>query len=545
MRFRGTIAWAAIACVFAAQAQIRFEEIAAKSGLSFRLHNGAEGKFHQVELMAGGVAAFDYDADGCTDLFFTNGAPIPSLQKSGPEYWNRLYRNRCDGTFEDVTTHAGLAGEGYSTAAAAADFDNDGRTDLFVTGVHGNRLYRNRGDGTFEDVTKSAGITGNMWSVSAGWFDYDNDGWLDLFVSNYVAWDAATEPVCGEPEARFYCHPGAYRGLPNQLFHNNHDGTFTNVSAASGIAKHIGKGMGVAFADFDGDGFTDVFVANDSVRNFLFHNRGNGTFDEIGIEAGVAFRDDGAAIAGMGADFRDFDNDGFPDLVVSGMINDGFLLFRNLGQRKYFEDFGQRSGVLIATRPMTGWGLGMYDFDNDGWRDLFFALSHFPALHRYLGRDSALPNQVFRNVDGTHFQDVSAEAGKDFQQPAMHHGAAFADFDGDGRVDVVVTTLEGPVKFFRNVTANAGHWLAVKLRGSHTNRQGLGATIRVDLADGRRLFGYATTSVGYASSSEALVRFGLGSQTDVKRIEVRWPGSKTQVVNGAKGDRTIEIVEDE
>jgi hypothetical protein len=545
MQHRILLTWLAAALPVASQGQIRFEEVAAKSGLAFRLHNGAEGRFHQIELMAGGVAAFDFDGDGCTDLFFANGAQIPSLKKTDPAYWNRLYRNRCDGTFTDVTGKAGVAGTGYSIAAATADFDNDGHTDLFVAGVHGNTLYRNRGDGTFEDITAKAGIGGKTWAVSAGWFDYDNDGWLDLFVANYVTWDAASEPQCGESAARFYCHPGAYRGLPNQLFHNNRDGTFTDVSGAAGIAQHIGKGMGVAFADFDQDGFTDVFVANDSVRNFLFHNRAGKSFQEVGIEAGVAFREDGAPIAGMGADFRDFDNDGLPDLLVSGMINDGFLLFRNLGKRGLFEDFGQRSGLLAGTRQMTGWGLGMYDFDNDGWKDLFFALSHFPALDRYLGRAPALPNQVFRNLEGRRFQDVSAQAGPDFQLAALHHGAAFADFDGDGRVDVVVTTLEGPVKLFRNTSSDGGHWLALRLRGKHANRQGLGATVRVMLPGGRILTNQATTSTGYASSSEPVVRFGLGPHAGSVSVEVKWPGGAAQLLRDVKPDRIVDVEQPE
>ena len=530
-------------------AQIRFEEIAQKAGLDFRLKNAAAGRFHQVELMPGGVAALDFNNDGCMDLFFTNGATIPGLRKTGPEFWNRLYRNNCDGTFTDVTARAGVAGEGYSMAVAAADFDNDGFCDIFVAGVNRNILYRNLGDGRFADVTAKAGLSGidpkrgKMWSISAGWLDYDNDGWLDLFVSNYVAWDPATEPPCGPPESRFYCHPKEYAGLPNQLFHNNRDGTFTDVSERSGIARHIGKGMGVACADFDGDGFTDIFVANDSVRHFLFRNQGDGTFREIGLEAGVALRDDGAAIAGMGVDFRDFDNDGRPDLVVSGMINDGFLLFRNLGQRSLFENVAQRTGLEMATRQFTGWSLGMYDFDNDGWRDLFCALSHFPALERYLGRNAALANRVFRNIGGQRFEDVSAGAGPDFQKPALHHGTAFADFDNDGRMDAVVTTLDGPVKLFRNVTAGAGHWLAVRLRGTKSNRQGLGAVVSVTLPDGRMLYGHATTSVGYASSSEPLVRFGLGPHTSVKLLEVRWPGGGSQKLAGVAGDRIIQIEE--
>jgi enediyne biosynthesis protein E4 len=550
MRLTGAIAIAA-AALSPATAQIRFEEIGRKAGLHFQLKNAAAGRLHQVELMVGGVAAFDFDNDGCTDLFFTNGATLPGLRKTGPEFYNRLYRNNCDGTFTDVTEKAGVGGEGYSMAVATADFDNDGLSDIFVAGVNRNILYRNLGGGRFEDVTARAGLSGvdpkrgKMWSISAGWFDYDNDGWLDLFVSDYVEWDPATEPACGPPQGRFYCHPNAYRGLPDQLFHNNRDGTFTDVSESSGIARHIGKGMGVAFADFDGDGFTDVFVANDSVRHFLFRNQGDGTFREIGLEAGVALREDGAAIAGMGADFRDYDNDGLPDMVVSGMINDGFLLFRNLGKRWRFQDSGQRTGLLMGTRQLTGWSLGMYDFDNDGWKDLFFALSHFPALDRYLGRNAALANRVFRNLEGRRFEDVSPGAGADFQQPALHHGAAFADFDNDGRIDVVVTTLDGPVKLFRNLNGGGQHWLAVKLRGKRSSRQGLGAVVRVTLPDGRDLYGHATTSVGFASSSEPLVRFGLGPHAGVKQIEVRWPGRGVQSIDGVKGDRVVEIEEAE
>jgi hypothetical protein len=537
----------AAALVGAANAQIRFEETGKKAGLDFHLRNGAGERFHQIELMVGGLAAFDYDNDGCMDLFLTNGAAIPDLRKSGPEYYNRLYRNNCDGTFTDVTAGAGVAGEGYSMAAATADFDNDGFTDIFVAGVNRNILYRNMGDGRFQDVTVKAGMTGvdpklgKLWSIGAGWFDFDNDGWLDLFVSNYVVWDASTEPVCGPPENRFYCHPNAYKGLPNQLFHNNRDGTFTDVSRSSGIAQHTGKGMGVAFADVDGDGFTDVFVANDSVRNFLFHNQGDGTFREIGVEAGVALRDDGAPIAGMGVDWRDFDNDGRPDLVESGMINDGFLLFRKSTDGLLFQDYGQRAGLQLATRQLTGWGLGMYDFDNDGWKDLFLAISHFPRLDQFIGRPAAQPNHILRNMEGRRFEDISAAAGPDFQQPALYHGTAFADFDNDGRIDAAVTTLDGPVKLFHNVTRGGGHWLAIKLRGTTANRDGLGATVTVTLPDGRTLHGHATTSVGYASSSEPLVRFGLGSQTEATRVQVRWPGGGIQESGSTRGDRIVEI----
>ncbi|MDZ4801584.1 MAG: VCBS repeat-containing protein [Bryobacteraceae bacterium] len=392
-------------------ARIRFEEIAAKSGLRFELLNGEAGGFHQIELTLGGVAVLDYNNDGCTDVFFTNGAAIPTLRKTNAKFSNRLFKNNCNLTFTDVTAEAGLGGEGYSNAAAVGDLDNDGFADLFVAGVKGNTLYRNLGNGRFADTTARAGLAtvdprfGARWAVSAGWFDYDNDGWLDVFVSNYVVWDAAKEPRCGTPERQYYCHPDAYKGLPNQLFHNNGDGTFTDVSQGSGIGRHIGKGMGVSFADLDGDGLTDIFVANDSVRGFLFRNQGGGKFEEIGLEAGVALRDDGHAIAGMGADFRDIDNDGKPDLLVSGILNDSFLMFRNLGGRSGFEDYAQRTGLLMSTRQLTGWSLGIYDFDNDGWKDLFFALAHLMQLDRYLGRQSALPNRIYRNVEGKRMED--------------------------------------------------------------------------------------------------------------------------------------------
>lgn len=552
MFVRPQIIFAAIAIAVPATApsRIRFEEIAQKAGLHFTLRNAAAGKFHQIELTGGGVAVLDYNNDGCTDIFFTNGAAIPSLRKTGPEFFNRLFRNNCDLTFTDVTAEAGVAGEGYSMGAAVGDFDNDGFADLFIAGVNRNILYRNLGNGHFADITAKAGITGidpsygKMWAVSAGWFDYDNDGWLDLFVSNYVAWDGAKEPRCGTPERQFYCHPKEYQGLPAQLFHNNRDGTFTDVSQQSGIAKHIGKGMGVAFADIDGDGLSDIFVANDSVRGFLFHNEGQGKFREVGLESGVALREDGYPIAGMGVDFRDFDNDGKPDLVVSGIINDSFLLFRNPTQPGgLFEDYAQRTGLLMGTRQFTGWSLGMYDFDNDGWKDLFFGLSHLAELEKYLGRDSALPNRVFRNVEGKKFEDVSAGAGPDFQRPAMHRGVAFADFDNDGRVDAVVTVLNGPPKLFRNVSSGTANWLALRLRGRQSNRMGLGATIHARLADGGDLYNQATTAVGYASSSEAIIRFGLGANKTAKWIEIRWPSGTIQRLADVAANQILQVDE--
>jgi enediyne biosynthesis protein E4 len=531
-----------------AWAQIRFEDIAQKAGVKFELHNDARGEFRQPELMVGGVAVLDYNNDGCMDIFFTNGADMPSLKKTGPEYSNRLFRNNCDGTFTDVTEKAGVAGEGYSMGVAVGDYDNDGYPDIFVAGVNRNILYHNRGDGTFEDVTEKAHLGGvdphygKLWSVSAAWVDVDNDGWLDLVVTNYVQWDPQHEPVCGSPQQQLYCRPDAYHDTPNQLFRNNHDGTFTDITASSGLGAYLGKGMGVAVADYDGDGLMDIFITNDSVPNFLFHNLGHGKFEEVAMLAGVALNDNGRPVASMGADFRDVDNDGRPDLLFTAMLNDTFSFFRNTGKSPVFEDDTASSGLALVTRRLTGWGLGFYDFDNDGFKDLFTADSHFPALDRYLGSAAALPNSVFRNLGNGRFQDVSQTAGPDFQIAGQHRGVAFADFDNDGRVDAVVANVNGPARVFHNVTPNAGHWLALKLIGTRSNRDGIGAKISVTLPD-RKLYNHCTTSVGYASSSEPLVRFGLGKETSAKLIEIQWPSGQTQKLHDVKADQTLKVRE--
>jgi hypothetical protein len=531
-----------------ARAQIRFEDIAPKAGVKFELHNDAHGEFRQPELMVGGVAVLDYNNDGCMDIFFTNGAAMPSLKKTGPEYSNRLFRNNCDGTFTDVTEKAGVAGEGYSMGVAVGDYDNDGYPDIFVAGVNRNILYHNRGDGTFEDVTEKAHLGGvdphygKLWSVSAAWVDVDNDGWLDLVVTNYVQWDPRHEPVCGSPQQQLYCRPDAYHDTPNQLFHNNHDGTFTDITVSSGLGAYLGKGMGVAVADYDGDGLMDIFVTNDSVPNFLFHNLGHGKFEEVAMLAGVALNDNGRPVASMGADFRDVDNDGRPDLLFTAMFNDTFSFFRNTGKSPAFEDDTASSGLALVTRRLTGWGLGFYDFDNDGFKDLFTANSHFPALDRYLGSAAALPNSVFRNLGNGRFQDVSQTAGPDFQIAGQHRGVAFADFDNDGRVDAVVANVNGPARLFRNITPNAGHWLALKLIGTRSNRDGIGAKASVTLPD-RKLYNHCTTSVGYASSSEPLVRFGLGKETSAKLIEIQWPSGQTQKLHDVKADEVLKVRE--
>ena len=519
----------------AAVSPLWFEDRTPRSGISFVLRNSATPEKHQIETMAGGVALLDFDNDGKLDIFFTNGAQQPSLQKTGPEYYNRLYRNRGDWTFEDVTEKAGVRGEGFSIAAAAADFDNDGFTDLFVAGVNRNILYRNRGDGTFEDVTEKAGLANQgRWAVSAGWFDYDNDGLLDLFVVNYVKWDPAKEPSCGEPHS--YCHPKYYDGLPNTLYHNNGDGTFTDVSEKSGIARHIGKGMGLAFADYDGDGRMDVFVANDTVPNFLFHNEGNGTFREVAFGAGVAMNDDGRALSSMGADFRDLNNDGRPDLFVTALTNETFPYYRNSG-KGLFTDATYQSRIGAATLPLSGWSAGAYDFDNDGRKDLFAAcgdVQDTAGLHS--SRKVLQPSLLLHALaDGTFEPHEIGVRG-------LYRGAAFGDLDGDGRVDVVVTQVGGSPLLLRNTAGEGNHWLGLRLTGTRSNRDGIGARVHIVTASGEQ-WNHVTTAVGYASSSEKAVHFGLGKDTLVKVIEISWPSGKLQRLENVRGDRYVAVRE--
>ena len=518
-------------------AAVSFDDISTRSGLDAILRNSATPEKHQIETMAGGVAAFDFDGDGLVDIFLTNGARQPDLTKPDASWWNRLYRNRGDGHFEDVTAKSGLRGEGFSMGAAAGDFDNDGHPDLFVAGVRRNILYRNRGDGTFEDVTAKAGIHGEPWSVAAGWFDYDGDGRLDLFVVNYVVWDPAHEQVCIDSRSgeRAHCHPKFYSGLPNTLYHNNGDGTFTDVSEASGIRAHIGKGMSVAFADYDGDGRIDIFVTNDAEPNFLFHNDGNGHFTETAVHAGVAFNDDGRAVSSMGVDFRDVDGDGRPDLFFTAVANETYPLYRNLG-KGLFADITYRSRVGAATSKITGWSAGIFDFDNDGRKDLFCANGDLNGNAEALSqRPSRQANLVLVQRAGSVFDTFPVGAA------ARYRGAAFADFDNDGRVDAVVTRLGERPLLLRNTTGGGNHWLGIQLEGVRANRDGIGAVVKVT-ADGVEQWNHVTSAVGYASSSELRAHFGLGASQRAT-VEVRWPGGAVQQVGEVEADRYVRLKE--
>lgn len=530
---------------------IRFDEIAAQAGLRFVTRNSPTPNKNQPETMVAGIALFDYDNDGWLDIYCVNGAEIPSLEKKTPDYWNRLYRNNHDGTFTDVTEKAGVAGAGYGMGAAVGDYDNDGNADLFVANVTGNQLFHNNGDGTFTDVTAKAGVAGaqwhgkKMWSVGAGWFDYNNDGLLDLFVVNYCQWEVNKDPFCQLKEGlRAYCHPNLYGPLHNTLYRNNGDGTFTDVSHETGIDLAFGKGMAVAFADIDGNGFLSAFVTNDTMPNFLFHNLSGKKFEEIAVTAGVAYSPDGNALSGMGADFRDINNDGLPDIWHTAVEHEGFPVYINQGGG-IFVDSNVSSGVGQLTNRMTGWSNGIFDFDNDGWKDLFVARANVMDNIQQAIPAQAYPepNSIFRNLGNGKFQDVSAQAGSAFQIPGAHRGAAFGDIFNTGRIDVVVSSLNEPLKLFRNVGAAGQHWLLLRLVGTRSNRMGLGAQIRVTTPDGKSQWNEATTAVGYACSSDPRVHFGLGANSIVKEIEIVWPSRTVQRLKDVPADQMLTIEE--
>jgi hypothetical protein len=539
---------AAAAKTVSPAAAIEFENIIKNSKIKFVLRNSVSPQRYTIETMTGGVALFDYNNDGLLDIFFTNGASIPSLDKSDPGYWNRLYRNNGDGTFTDVTESAGLKGKCYSMGAAAADYDNDGFTDLYVTGYNCNQLFHNNGDGTFTDVTDKAGVGGiipghgKAWSVAAGWFDYNNDGLLDLFVVNYLSYDIKSASLCVQQGLPSYCSPVDFLGTPNILYRNNGDGTFTDVSQQSHISDFVGKGMGLSFADYDGDGFTDIFVSNDTFQNYLLHNNGDGTFSEVGLQAGVAYNAFGDAVAGMGTDFRDLDNDGKPDIFETAMFGEGFPIYHNLGDGQ-FEDITGAAGMATLTSRLTAWGAGVYDFDNDGYKDLFTANSDILDNSMQLAhRPYGLPNGLFRNKGNLTFEDLSQKAGPSFSVPAPHRGAAFGDLNNDGKIDIVVTVLNGPPEIMMNRTKNQNHWIIFNLVGVKSNRDGLGAKIKITTVNGSQ-YNQATTALGYNSSSDKRVHFGLGTASVIDSVEIVWPSGIKQILTNVRADQILTVRE--
>lgn len=518
--------------------------------LPFRVDSDETLKFpHAPATMAGGCAVFDYNKDGRPDIFFANGANIETLKKDSARFSNKLFRNDGEGSFTDVTKMAGLVGTGYDICAAVGDYDNDGYPDLFVGGVHGNTLYHNNGDGTFTDVTAKAGLDhfidpqyGPLWAAAATWVDVNNDGLLDLVVINYLRWDLKTEKLCPFAGSNDYCNPQLYHGLPNQLFLNRGDGSFEDASEKWGLRAHVGKGMGVGVADYDLDGRPDLFVSNDTSYNFLFHNTGQ-KFEEVAFQAGVALDETGNFISGMGVDFRDCNNDGYPDIIFVALNSQTFPLFENKAG-KSFEDAGYQTGLREITRSMAGFGAGFFDFDNDGWKDLFVSRGHverIPAPSYQIEQY----NSVFRNPGPTgKWLAFTAEAGLTDSPPARHRGCAFGDFDGDGRVDVVVTALGKEAELWMNRSLNSGHWLDIALEGTKSNRDGIGARIKVVTSKGSQ-FNHMTTSVGYASSSHGPVHFGLGDDRTAKLVEIHWPSGIVQTLHDVACDRVLAVKEAE
>jgi hypothetical protein len=527
--------------------RISFEDLIERSGIRFQLKNSISPQRYSIETMLGGVAVFDYNNDGLLDIFFTNGAAIPSLEKTDPSYWNRLYRNNGDGTFTDVTEQAGVKGVGYSMGVAAGDYDNDGFVDLYITGVNRNQLLHNNGDGTFTDVTDKAGVGGTIagygkpWAVAAGWFDSTNSGHLDLIVINYLDYSIASAKLCSIGSTRTYCAPGNFKGTPNILYRNNGNGTFTDVSASSHIAQYVGKGMGLAFADYDNDGFTDIFVSNDTSPNFLLHNDGDGTFKDVALELGVAYTSNGSYVAGMGAEFRDLNNDGLPDIFHTAMFGNTFPLYENTGTQ--FDDVTDVSGVTAFSHRMTAWGTGAFDFGNDGQKDLFVAGgaildNEMEVLHR----PTFQPDGLLRNNGNFTFTDVSETAGVDLMSPRLHRGAAFGSLTNNGKIDVVVSTINDKPQLLMNRTSNGNHWIIIKLVGTKDNRDGLGTKVKITTAEGVQ-HNHATTAVGYSSSSDKRVHFGLDKATIIDRIELSWPTGAQQVLTNVKADQVLTIVE--
>lgn len=529
------------------------DEIAAVAGLNFRQNNFATESKFPFETMGGAVAAFDYDNDGLLDLLFLNGAPSPGHVRSDPASFNRLFKNLGNCRFQDVTAASGLSGQGikgYPQGIAIGDYDNDGYEDVLITNFGDTLLYQNHGNGRFSDVTSRAGISmpGAPFKASAAWIDIDNDGWLDLFVTRYFQWtmEENQSTYCGEhkPGFRAYCRPQTFQPLPNALFRNNRDGTFTDVSESSGISHCLGKGMGVAVADYDNDGWMDIFVTNDIMPNFLFHNEHNGTFKEVAAQAGVYTNENGLPVSGMGCDFRDYNNDGLPDVFYTDLHSESFTLFVNIG-KGLFQDHTFPSNLGQFSSAHSGWSTCIMDWDNDGWKDILAVGSHVldnSELYNPAARYQE-PCFFYRNLQNGKFENLSSQLGNDFQVRGANRGLAVGDFDNDGQLEAVVNRLNNAPLLFRIRRSSDANWLLVQLRGTRSNRDAIGAKVRLTLSSGLSQFDHVSTANGIYSASDKRLHFGLGKETEVKELEIAWPSGTVQILSSVKANQVLQVVE--
>ena len=528
--------------------RVRYSDIRKAAGISFLQDATQTEEKYYLETMGTGVGWIDYDQDGFMDLYFVQSAATDIYKPPRP-LRSALYHNNGDGTFTEVTEKAGVGGDGhYGQGVAVGDYDNDGYPDLYVTGYGRAIRYHNNGNGTFTDVTAKAGVADEGgWSTSAGWFDYDKDGYLDLLVLNYVDWSPKNNIWCGErrPGYRSYCHPDNYKGQKTKLYHNNHDGTFTDVSDKSGVGVPESKGMGVVLADFNGDGWPDIAIANDSWPNFLFLNKHDGTFEDVSFVSGVAASEDGRYEAGMGIDAADVDGDGWLDIYITHLDHELNRLYHN-NRDGTFEDYTYRSGIGNKATLLSGVAMQFLDYDNDGWTDILqlngAMLDNIHLIHSEVAYKE--PLLMFRNLGRGQFEKVSDTLGADFINPIAGRGLAVADFDNDGDLDIAINNRGDYPELLRNDGGNANHWLEVRLIGTRSNRDGIGASLKL-VSEGFTQIKQSKGGMSYMSAADPRIHFGLGQRTKVDSLKITWPSGQTDQLTDVRVDRIIEVKEGE